>query len=75
MVQPFLLRFKRDVVSPNRAVAEDIAFEYDTNLDQVVFVEGGSRMLAIDPSCPKAPETKKADLEKGEDQKDKRMWR
>jgi len=75
MATPFLLRFKREVQSPNRKPDGDDAFVYDTSLDQVIYVENGVRIPAINSNCPKAPETKKADLEKGDDQKDKRMWR
>jgi len=82
MIQPFLFRFAKPCVSPERA-SRDANYVYDESIDMVRWL--GS------PDCPPVieaygsddpdegpkdpPITKKADIEKGEDQKDRRMWR
>ncbi|MHB8134578.1 MAG: hypothetical protein ACYDH1_10190 [Anaerolineaceae bacterium] len=81
MVKPFLLRYAKPCLSPDR-VSINPQFEYDEIIDMVRWLGLPDHPLIIDayklslvgggPDEP--PITKKADLEKGEDQKDRRMW-
>lgn len=73
MAQPFLLRFARPCVSPGRA-SRDPDYEYDESLDMVCWLGSPDRPPVIEAETPKPPITKKADIEKGEDKKDRRMW-
>lgn len=68
---PFLFRFKQNVVSPSRSACEEELF-YDSSTDMMMTFEDGKWILAIDGI--KDPKTKKCDIEKGEDQKDGRIW-
>lgn len=70
---PFLFRFKRECISPNRAVP-DKEFYYDRELCQVMTTENGQVVPAIEAKKNNGPQTKKADIEKSEDQKDRWMW-
>jgi len=72
--EPFLFRFKQKCLSPNRCVPQD-GFYYDHERAMVMTVEGGQATPAIDSPNAKGPQTKKFDIEKGEDQKDNWMWR
>jgi len=53
-------------------------FRYDEDIQMAVTLEDGRWVPVIemqdDPKKPK-PITKKADIEKGDDQKDERRWR
>jgi negative regulator of sigma E activity len=70
---PFLFRFKKECISPNR-IRHSEEFYYDPELCQVMTIEGGRSIPAIESKKNKGPQTKKADIEKGEDQKDRWMW-
>ena len=72
-IQPFLLRFKMECISPNR-VTHDHEFFYDPELSLVMTIENGEKIPAIESKSNYGPTTKKMDIEKGEDQKDSRMW-
>lgn len=72
-IQPFLFRFKKRCTSANR-VPHNSEFYYDAELHQVVTIQDGRVIPAIEAKKNYGPKTKKADIEKGEDQKDKRMW-
>ncbi len=70
--KPLLFRYKKETRSPSRGNdTEDN--EYDYSLDMTIVTRNGIRLPAIDADDPKR--TKKADMEKGEDQKDNIMWR
>lgn len=71
---PLLFRFKRECLSPRRAKPSK-DYEYDPVLQMGIIMEDGKRIAAIDsPKC-RGLVTKKADIEKSEDQKDSRRWR
>ena len=69
--EPFLFRFKKIVVSPSRATGREKTF-YDHSKDMMMVLENGRWILAIDGQEER--KTKKCDIEKGEDQKDGRLW-
>lgn len=71
--KPFLFRFKRECLSPNRATNNKL-FYYDQELSIVMTIENGCPIPVIESEQNEGPRTKKADIEKGEDQKDSRMW-
>ena len=73
MEDPFLFRFKKPCLSPKRAEPNH-DFEYDPETAQTVTERDGQRVPVIDTDLAAGPTTKKADIEKGEDQKDRRMW-
>lgn len=73
MTTPFLFRFRQACQSPNRAIRDD-SYQYDPDVDMVIDTKLNPPAPAIDSTRASAPETKKADVEKGEDQKDRRMW-
>ena len=72
-VEPFLFRFKREVVSPGRAALKNNDEVYDDSIDMLMVLEDGKWIYAIDGKEKR--KTKKCDIEKGEDQKDDRIWR
>ena len=72
-VEPFLFRYKKECLSPNR-VQHDERFYYDMELCQVMTIEDGHVIPVIESRMENSLQTKKADIEKGEDQKDRRMW-
>ncbi len=75
MIKPFLLRFARQCTSPARANAKiNSDYQYDESLDMVRCISTPKRELAIDSNLSTGPTTKKADIEKGEDNKDRLMW-
>lgn len=74
ILEPFLLRFKTDCLSPRR-VGPNQEYRYDADLQMVMTIEDGEYIPAIESARRDGPRTKKADLEKGEDQKDGRRWR
>ena len=75
MTKPFLLRFARPCLSPGRA-SMDPDYAYDESIDMVRWLGSPDRPPAIEADGPDDPPvTKKADIEKGDDNKDRRMWR
>ena len=70
--EPFLFRFKKECVSPRRAVLIE-EYRYDSSLNIMLTYENGCWIPAMESRKPRR--TKKNDIEKGEDQKDRRMWR
>ena len=72
-IEPFLLRFKKEVISPSRAALNSDDESYNNSLDMMMVFEDGKWIFAIDGK--KKRKTKKCDIEKGEDQKDNRIWR
>jgi hypothetical protein len=80
MIKPFLLRYAKPCVSPER-VSINPNYAYDERIDMVRWLGSPDRppvIEAFDPENPDGPKdppiTKKCDIEKGEDQKDRRMW-
>lgn len=71
---PFLVKFAKPCMSPGRATA-DSAYVYDEAEDMVRWTGDVNAPFAIDQAGTNGPMTKKADIEKGEDAKDRRMWR
>jgi len=74
MTTPWLFRFAKPSLSPSRAFP-DSSFYYDEAVDMLRCSDEEGHPLAIESQSSKAPQTKKADIEKGEDAKDSRMWR
>lgn len=72
-MEPFLFRFKNECISPRRASMESAA-KYDEEQDMLVVLENGRYVPAIDSQQYHVLATKKADIEKGDDQKDTLMW-
>ncbi len=73
MSEPFLFRFKRTCQSPTRAEMDE-SYVYDPSTDMVIDVGLTPPVPAIDSNRTPGPGTKKKDVEKGEDEKDRRMW-
>jgi hypothetical protein len=73
MREPFLFRFKERCQSPNRSGIDD-SYRYDPDLDMVIDTITSPNVPAIESSRKPGPRTKKKDIEKGDDQKDRRMW-
>lgn len=65
--RPFLLRFMKDT---KKKASEKSDSEYDESLDMTMVFEDGKRIPAIHAIHDHSLKTQKADLEKGEDQKD-----
>lgn len=75
MPEPFLFRFKQECQSPNRNGAKlDIDYVYDISADMVIDMGTAPPVPAIKSHRKGGPKTKKKDIEKGEDMKDRRMW-
>lgn len=75
-IEPYLFKFKRECLSPQRFVAGSKGdCEYDPVLQMSVTSVNGRRVPAIDSPTIQQRVTKKADIEKGEDQKDSYFWR
>jgi len=72
-IEPFLFRFKKEVLSPSRAALESDDESYNDSLEMMMVFEDGKWIFAIDGKEKR--KTKKCDIEKGEDQKDDRIWR
>ncbi len=72
-MEPFVFRFKKDCLSPRRQRMNELCF-YDSSIDMVVIAENQNIRPVIDLTEVEGLETKKADLEKGDDQKDNLMW-
>jgi hypothetical protein len=73
MNKPFLFRFKKICQSPNRTDIDD-SYDYDPEIDMVIDKNTTPHVPAIESERTPGPTTKKKDIEKGEDQKDRRMW-
>lgn len=74
MPRPFLLQYMKKCLSPGRATASE-NYAYDDDIDMVCRLNVSGKPPAIycqDDDC--GPKTKKCDVEKGEDSKDRRMW-
>lgn len=74
MKKPFLLNFVVECLSPNRAEKETNNCYYDESVDMVRWLGESSKPLVIHTNGISEVMTKKADLEKGEDVKDRQMW-
>jgi hypothetical protein len=73
---PYLFRFSQRCLSPGRAIP-DPRYVYDDALDMVVrrgSADSVPAVLADGGDGDGGPKTKKRDIEKGEDCKDRRMW-
>lgn len=76
-IRPFLFRFRAKCMSPKRALMDpnlNRGYQYDNDLCQVVKVVDGKRIPAISCSENSGLVTKKRDIEKGDDDKDRWMW-
>lgn len=73
--EPFLLRFAEPCRSPGRYAPPPTDYEYDDEAAMVRWTGASNRPFAIDAAGPTGPQTKKNDVEKGDDAKDYRMWR
>jgi hypothetical protein len=69
--EPLLFRFKKRTMSPRRIKLSNTE-EYDYALDMTTIVIDGVKKPAIETAYRFG--TKKADVERGEDQKDSLMW-
>jgi hypothetical protein len=72
---PFLFRFAKPCLSPGRYAKPSDDYYYDTSSSIVRWRNGTDNPPAVLKSGDSRPKTKKSDLEKGEDMKDRRMWR
>lgn len=61
--------FLADRATPQVARAERQLTRYDQSSDELMVLESGTWIFATESKDP--PRTKKADIEKGEDQKDR----
>ncbi|MDD1778664.1 MAG: hypothetical protein LUQ65_10900 [Candidatus Helarchaeota archaeon] len=73
MNKPFLFRFVKPCLSPGRAQTRPDYF-YDEETDLVRWLGAADHPPAIEIEEENGPQTKKRDIEKGEDSKDHRMW-
>lgn len=71
---PFLVSFAKPCISPGR-ISPSTEYVYDEAEDMVRWTGHADIPFAIDQAGASGPTTKKADIEKGEDNKDRRMWR
>jgi len=71
MKKPFIFRFCQPCSTKFKTHKK---FSFDSNLDVVVNSSSGTKIPAILEKNAHSLGTKKADLEKGEDQKDSLMW-
>jgi hypothetical protein len=83
--EPILFRFAQPCLSPDRAT-KNPNYVYDESIDMVRWLGAPDHPPVIEayrfgdgpkdpPNPPEPPKTKKCDIEKGEDQKDRLMWR
>lgn len=70
---PFLFRYAKQCVSPGRKQNNEV-YSYDEELDMVRWLGADGHPVAIDMADAHGPMTKKCDIEKGDDNKDRRMW-
>jgi hypothetical protein len=73
VTNPYLFRFLKKCISPGRANI-DSEYEYNSETDMLHWVTNPNKPAAIDEAGMGGPTTKKCDIEKGEDNKDRRMW-
>jgi len=73
MNKPFLFRFAKPCLSPSRAQTRPDYF-YDEETDIVRWLGAADHPPAIEIEGENGPPTKKCDIEKGDDNKDHRMW-
>lgn len=73
MTVPFLFRFKQTCQSPGRSLV-DPSYTYDLETDMVIDRLAVPPIPAIESARTPGPPTKKKDVEKGDDDKDRRMW-
>jgi len=71
--KPFLLRFAKPCCSPNRKQPSR-DYYYDDSTDVVRWSGSADHPPAVLVENAEGPQTKKCDVEKGEDMKDRRMW-
>jgi hypothetical protein len=71
--RPFLFRFLKKCVSPGRVNINN-EYQYDPETDMLHWMVKPNKPAAIDEAGIGGPTTKKCDIEKGEDNKDRRMW-
>jgi len=71
MSQPFLFKFKQSCSTHFKG---STTAYYDSGLDMIIVKEIDRSIPAIQSSSQQIPATKKADIEKGDDQKDSLMW-
>lgn len=72
MIQPFLFRFRQPCSTQFDGTSDAI---FDESVNMVMICENGIMTPAINSDSQKLPSTKKADIEKGDDQKDSLMWK
>jgi hypothetical protein len=73
VTNPYLFRFLKKCISPGRSNI-DSEYEYNSETDMLHWVSNTNKPAAIDEAGMGGPTTKKCDIEKGEDNKDRRMW-
>ncbi len=71
MVQPYIFKFRQRCSTKFKSSEK---YSFDPNLDIVVNTTSKTNVPAILDQTIRHLGTKKADLEKGEDQKDSLMW-
>ena len=70
--KPFLMKFARTCLSPGRAEPNtDYVYDYECDMVRHRHKVGFPAAIDLDDG---GPMTKKADIEKGDDTKDRRMW-
>ena len=75
MTKPFLFRFLQPCTSPGRATSNQ-NYIYDETTDMVRWLGSPDHPFAVEANNDDdGPTTKKCDVEKGEDNKDRRMWK
>jgi len=72
--RPFLFKYAKKCLSPGRA-APNPDYYFDVLEDIVRWKGDRNNTPAIDLEGVSGPDTKKCDIEKGDDMKDRRMWR
>ena len=72
MTEPFLFRFRESCSTHFEGTSDAI---FDEKMNMVMVNEKGIMIPAINTDSQNIPTTKKADMEKGEDQKDSLMWK
>lgn len=73
-IVPFLFRFAQPCLSPGRYVNPTDSYYYDADSSLVRWNNGFDNPPAVVSAGHIPPQTKKCDVEKGEDSKDRRMW-
>lgn len=74
LTSPFLLKFARPC-NTRKSAAPVTGIFYDEQSDMLRIRQPSASPLLIDVPAIAGPRTKKNDIERGEDQKDRRMWR